>query len=257
MSIHSCIYEGRLRHRRFAPVVNAFEYRIFMMYLDLAELPNLFDRHWLWSSERPNVAYFRRADHLGEPQLPLEDCVRQLVKEVSGRYSEGPIRLLTHLRYGGYVFNPVSIYYCFDRTDSRVDTVVGEVNNTPWGEQHCYVLHQEMDRGRGVRKCYQFSKAFHVSPFMSMQQDYTWRFSTPRRSLSVHMDNWQDGRHLFDATLVLRRREISAAALARVLLQYPLITTKVVCAIHWQALKLWLKHCPFYPHPKSLSREKD
>ena len=142
MSRHSCIYEGRVRHRRFAPVAHVFEYRLFMMYLDLAELPNVFDGHWLWSSERPNVAYFRRADHLGAPQHPLADCVRQLVKDQSGRYPDGPIRLLTHLRYGGYGFNPVSFYYCFDQADRCVETVIGEVNNTPWGEQHCYVLHQ-------------------------------------------------------------------------------------------------------------------
>ncbi len=257
MSRHSCIYEGRVRHRRFAPVAHVFEYRLFMMYLDLAELPRLFDGRWLWSAQRPNVAYFRRADHLGAPQHPLADCVRQLVKDESGHYPNGPVRLLTHLRYGGYGFNPVSFYYCFDRDDRRVETVVGEVNNTPWGEQHCYVLHHGIDRGRGAHKRYQFSKAFHVSPFMAMQQDYTWHFTTPRRTLSVHMDNWQDGHHLFDATLMLQRREISAAALARVLVQYPLITTKVMAAIHWQALKLWLKRCPFYPHPKSLTKEKD
>ena len=257
MTRHSCIYEGRLRHRRFAPVPHAFEYRLFMMYLDLAELPALFDRRLLWSSERPNLACFRRADHLGEPQQPLEDSVRQLVGEESGRRPDGPIRLLTHLRYGGYCFNPVSFYYCFDRAGRRLETVVGEVNNTPWGEQHCYVLHQGLDSGRGSHNCYRFSKAFHVSPFMGMRQEYTWRFSTPRSRLAVHMDNRQDGSRLFDATLALRRREISAASLARVLVQYPLMTAKVIAAIHWQALRLRLKGCPFHPHPGSSKNGKD
>lgn len=257
MSRHSCIYEGRVRHRRSAPVAHAFEYRLFMMYLDLAELPDLFRGRWLWSWERPNVASFRRADHFGEPRQPLDDCVRQLVEAESERPPDGPIRLLTHLRYGGYCFNPVSFFYCFDRSGERLETVVGEVNNTPWGERHCYVLHEGLDRGRGASKRYQFSKAFHVSPFMAMRQDYTWRFTTPGRTLAVHMDNRQDGSHLFDATLLLRRRELSAAALARVLALYPLLTAKVIGAIHWQALRLWLKGCPVHPHPEGSAKEED
>ena len=182
--------------------------------------------------------------------------MRQLVEEESGRPPGGPIRLLTHMRYGGHGFNPVSFYYCFDPAGRRLETVVGEVNNTPWGEQHCYVLHEGLDRGRGSSKRYQFSKAFHVSPFMSMEQRYTWRFTTPGRSLAVHMDNQQDGRRLFDATLLLRRREIGPASLARVLARYPLLTVKVVAAIHWQAARLWLKGCPFHPHPRSRGKEE-
>ncbi len=250
MNRHSCIYEGRLRHRRFAPAAHAFEYRLFMMYVDLTEGPGLFEGRWLWSWERFNVATFRRADHFGEPGRPLADCVRQLVRQESGRSAEGPIRLLTHLRYGGYCFNPVSFFYCFDPAGERVESVVGEVSNTPWGERHCYVLHEGLDRGRGASKRYEFSKAFHVSPFMAMEQEYTWRFTRPGRTLAVHMDNRQDGGRLFDATLLLRRRELGAAALARVLARYPLMTARVMGAIHWQAFRLWLKRCPVHPHPK-------
>jgi len=251
VSRHSAIYEGWVRHRRFRPARHLFGYRLFMMYLDLDELPCLFDRWWLWSARRHNLACFRRADHLGDPRLPLDECVRQLVGDRTGRRPEGPIRLLTHLRYWGYGFNPVSFYFCFDRADRGLETVVGEVNNTPWGEQHCYVLHRGMDCGRAPRKCYRFPKAFHVSPFMAMQQDYTWRFTAPGDRLWVHMDNRENGDHLFDATLLLKRREIGARSLARVLAQYPLMTAKVIGAIHWQALRLWLKRCPVYPHPRA------
>lgn len=249
MRQHSAIYEGWVRHRRFRPARHLFGYRLFMMYLDLDELPGLFDRRWLWSARRLNLACFRRADHLGDPRLPLDECVRQLVGDRSGRRPQGPIRLLTHLRYWGYGFNPVSFYFCFDRSDRDLETVVGEVNNTPWGEQHCYVLHRAMDSGPAPRKCYRFPKAFHVSPFMGMKQDYTWHFTAPGDRLRVHMDNREDGDRLFDATLLLRRREIGARSLARVLVQYPLMTAKVITAIHWQALRLWLKRCPVYPHP--------
>ena len=250
MSRQSAIYEGWVRHRRFRPARHRFVYRLFMMYLDLDELSSLFDRRWLWSARRPNFASFRRADHLGAPCLPLDECVRQLVGDRTGHRPEGPIRLLTHLRYWGYGFNPVSFYFCFDRADRGLETVVGEVNNTPWGEQHCYVLHRGMDRGPAPRKSYRFPKTFHVSPFMGMKQDYTWQFTAPGERLWVHMDNRENGDRLFDATLMLRRREIGAGSLARVLLQYPLMTAKVIGAIHWQALRLWLKRCPVYPHPR-------
>lgn len=256
MSRHSAIYEGWVRHRRFRPARHHFGYRLFMMYLDLDELPGLFDRRWLWSARRPNLACFRRADHLGDPHLPLDECVRQLVGDRIGRRPQGPIRLLTHLRYWGYGFNPVSFYFCFDRADRGLETVVGEVNNTPWGEQHCYVLHRGMNRGRAPHKCYRFSKAFHVSPFMGMKQDYTWRFTAPGERLCVRMDNRENGDRLFDATLFLRRREIGARSLARVLAQYPLMTVKVIGAIHWQALRLWLKRCPVYPHPRVTTGRK-
>jgi DUF1365 family protein len=247
---HSCIYEGWVRHRRTAPVTNRFRYRLFMMYLDLDELPSLFSGRWLWSTRRPAVARFRRADHLGAPETPLADAVRDLVETASGRRPAGPIRLLTNLRYFGFGMNPVSFFYCFDETGARVETIVAEVNNTPWGERHCYVLTPDMEQGPRAAKVYRFDKDFHVSPFMGMKQVYEWRFSDPTATLPVHMINFEDGRRLFDATMVLNRTEMTGRALARVLVQYPLLTVKVFVGIYYQALKLRLKRCPFHPHPK-------
>ena len=253
----SCVYEGTVRHRRDAPARHSFHYSIFMMYLDLAELPDLFHERWFWSPAIPNLAWFRQSDHLGDPEKPLDQNVRDLVESKTGRRPAGPIRLLTHLRYFGYGFNPVSFYYCFAPADRLVETVVAEVTNTPWGEQHCYVLGASLDEGIGRRHRYRFGKQFHVSPFMGMDVDYDWRFGTPGAALSVHMENFRGGERFFDATMVLRRKELTGRSLARVLLRYPLMTTQVIAAIHWQALRLWLKRCPVIPHPDRSRRSVD
>ena len=231
------------------PAGHEFVYRLFMMYLDLAELDKVFAGRWLWSVKRPALARFKRENHLGDASVPLDTAVRELVESKTGDRPQGPIRLLTNLSYFGYCFNPVSFYYCFDRSDERVETIVAEVNNTPWGERHCYVLGEAMNRGKGAHKRYAPVKEMHVSPFMQMDIAYDWRFSTPGQTLNVHMENARHNEKIFDATLELERREIGAASLARVLITYPLMTLKVILAIHWQALRLWLKKVPVYDHP--------
>ena len=247
----SAIYEGWVRHRRHAPHAHAFRYRICLLYLDLAELDRLFAGRALWSIGRRNVAEFRRRDYLGEPCVPLADAVRARVQAATGRATRGPIRLLTHLRYFGHCFNPVSFYYCYREDGTTLDTIVAEITNTPWNERHSYVLPVAAAERRASAYAWAFAKAFHVSPFLPLQRDYAWRFTAPGPSLRVHMDVLHDGARELDATLVLERRAWSGAALARVLWRYPAMTMQVVAAIHWQALRLWLRRNPVYAHPQT------
>lgn len=255
--MQSAIYKGWVRHRRFTPVEHQFRYRLFMMYLDLGELPDLFDRYWLWSARRWAPACFLRRDYMGDPLISLDEAVRNRVQQFEGFRPEGPIRVLTHLRYYGYCFNPVSFYYIFDRTGERVEAMIAEVNNTPWGESHAYVLPAERNLGTSDKLRFRFRKDFHVSPFMEMDVDYDWRLGLPGEHLWVHMDNLKAGTKIFDATMRLDRREINSPALAGTLAQFPFMTGKVIAAIYWQALRLWLKRTPFHPHPTPHKTEAD
>ncbi len=146
----SAIFAGQVRHRRIQPTGHEFVYRLFMMYLDLSELDTVFRHRWLWSTRRSALARFRRENHLGDATVPLDQAVRDLVEGETGSRPQGPVRLLTNLSYFGYCFNPVSFYYCFDAADQQLETIVAEVNNTPWGERFCYVLSEAMDQGKAT-----------------------------------------------------------------------------------------------------------
>lgn len=220
-----------------------------MMWLDLAELDRVFAGTRWWSTGRWALARFSRGDFLGDPAIPLEEAVKNRVFDEVGKRPTGPIRMLANLRYFGYIMNPLTCYYCFNDRE-QLEYIVAEVTNTPWKERHCYVLACEPEE-RVQRK--EFKKRFHVSPFNPMAMTYRWWSDVPDRYLRIHMQNRVaegNGQRIdFDASLIMQREEITPARLNRLLISYPLMTLKVIAAIYWEALKLFMKRVPFYHHP--------
>ncbi len=243
--MHSAIYQGYLRHRRFTPHAHAFSYEVFMMYLDLDEIEQVLSLSPLWSRGRLRPARFRREDFYGDPAVDLKRAVLDRIYDETGERFDGSVRLLANLRYFGYLINPISCYYCFDRAEN-LRYILVEVTNTPWNERQSYLL--DCDPGQRIQRI-RFNKKMHVSPFNPMDMQYDWRGNNPARVLSVNLDTLRGKQKHMDATMALKRREISAASLAGILLQHPWMTAKVAAAIYWEALKLWLKRNPFYDHP--------
>ncbi len=252
-TVASAIYLGSVRHRRFDVRKHEFRYRLALAYIDLDELPTLLGGRLLAS--RPGLARFRRRHYLGDEHVSLVDAVRDVVADQAGVRPSGPVRVLTNLSSFGHCFNPVSFYYCMDEAAERVDAVVAEVTNTPWGERHAYVLSRGNEDCSPVQTAAAVlagnsTKALHVSPFMAMDQRYEWRVSVPGETLSVHIASSRKGEVAFDATLSLHRHEFTNATLTRMNARYPASALRMLALIYTQALRLKLKGVPVHPRPK-------
>ena len=206
----------------------------------------------LWNINKPAIVSFRRKDYHGNPSIELESAVRKTLFKKTGKQFKGPIRLLTHLRYFGHCFNPVSFYYCFDEKDKKVEAIMAEVTNTPWKERHSYVIHEQLEADNQMSFTATPKKQFHVSPFWGMDHDYEWFFSNPEETLNVVMKNYIDGEKVFNVALNLTRRTFSNKGLLKAILRFPLATLLVVYRIHWQALMLLIRRAPFFTHPDKL-----
>lgn len=251
--MHSAIYHGTLRHRRFLPKRHEFSYSSSLFYMDLDELPSLFSGVKGWSYNAKNFGAFHRSDYLGDPSIPLKDAVRTEVARIAGHCPMGAVRMLTNLRIFGFCFNPVTLYYIFDVDADNPSLILTQVNNTPWDERHSYVIHCDPQTGAAKTA---FDKAFHVSPFNPLDMHYHWISTNPDEHLVVHMENHKKNEFFgstfchMDATLTLRRKPWSHTTLQKIVWQQPWLAIKVPFAIYWQATKLFIKGVPLYSHKK-------
>lgn len=249
--MHSAIYQGTLRHRRFHPKGHEFTYRSTLFYLDLDELPHLFNGVRGWSYGGKTLGQCRRADYIGDAQTELKEAVRTEVMRQAGFCPQGAIRMLTNLRMWGFCFNPVTLYYVFEPAADKPSVILAQVNNTPWNERHTYLIPCDASGKTGTA----FPKQFHVSPFNPLDMDYRWVSTAPGEQLVVHMENHRDNICHMDATLTLEYNPWSAQHLQRLLWQQPWLTLKVPLMIYWQAVKLFLKGVPVYTHASPAETE--
>jgi DUF1365 family protein len=228
-------------HHRLEPLKHRFVYRIFMFCLDLDELDGLHSSLKLFSRNRFNIFSFRDRDHLNFGKPTVQENIREYVKKNGISVNIGKVLLVTHVRMFGYVFNPVSFYFCYDEQGKPL-CAVPEVGNT-FGELKPYLLRNEDRTGEGFRKT--VTKFFYVSPFIDLDASFDFNMHLPGDALHVTVDDYKDGKKIFLSAVHGVRKPLTDARLAWYVLRFPFITLQVIGLIHWQALKLYLKKIPF------------
>jgi len=247
MSEASALYRGEVAHQRLRPRAHRLTYRVFWMLLDLSEIDRLDQRMALFARNRFNLLSFHDRDHGDGSNTALHVQVGALLARAGIDTGGGPIRLLTMPRVLGYVFNPISLFYCHHR-DGRLAAMIYEVTST-FGVRHAYLIpvpaaHQAAGR---ISQC--AAKALHVSPFLDMEMDYEFRGRVPGDQLDLTIGGFDAQGLLITAAMSGKRRALTDGALLSAVLAIPLLTLKVVAAIHWEALKLWLKGVKLKPAP--------
>jgi len=244
MTMRSAVYAGRVVHERLRPKRHRLQYRVFSMLLDLDELPRLDRRLRLFGYNRAAIFSFHDRDHGSAAEMPLRQWVVKLLGEAGIELGPGAIRVLCYPRIFGYVFNPLTVFFCYD-TDERLLAILYEVSNTH-GEKHTYVIPvAESDSGVIRQEC---RKSFFVSPFVSMNCQYRFRLIAPADKVVVSIAQADDGGAVLSAVFSGTRKDVNDSTLAAMLLRYPLMTIKIIAAIHVEALRLWLKGVPVLPY---------
>jgi uncharacterized protein len=242
--IEAGLYVGSVMHRRLRPVQRRFEYRVFWLVLDLDRLRETSGVLKLFSLERFNLLSFYARDHADGRDGPLRDKVAALAT-AAGFPADGPMLLLTMPRVLGYVFNPISVFFCHDARD-RLTALVWEVSNT-FGGRHSYVIGVDDPNATAHRQ--RCRKALHVSPFICMDIEYRFRFAHRGDRLAIGIaDHDRDGL-LMAAAMTAERYPLTDRSLLAAFVRAPFETAKVTAAIHWEALRLWLKGARFRNGP--------
>lgn len=244
IAISTALYFGRVIHDRLRPRRHRFSYKVFWVLFDLDELPGLDRSCRLFSFNRLNLFSLLEKDHGPGNGKPLRPWVEEQLAAAGLDISGGPIRLLCNPRILGYVFNPLSIYFCY-RPDGRLAAVIYEVNNT-FGDRHCYLLPAEPRDGVVEHGC---PKRLFVSPFIDMEAAYRFRLTMRGEALSVTINEHDSGGHLLHTNFSGLRKDFDDRKLISAFVLYPLLTFKIILGIHWEALKLWLKRIRFKPRP--------
>ena len=246
----SGLYSGVVTHARFRPRVHRLRYRIFMMLLDLDEAPGLAARLRLFGFNRPGLISFHDRDHLDGGDRPLREQVRAELARAGLDLEGGPIRLLCMPRVLGFVFNPISVYFCH-RPDGSLGALLYEVNNT-FGQRHSYLI-PVADGGAGREIEQSCDKAFHVSPFMEMAMRYQFRVEPPGEDVRLIVNGADAAGPMIAAAFRGDRTALTDGAILRAFLAHPLLSLAVLAAIHWEAVKLLLKGLPLKPNPPAPS----
>lgn len=241
----SCLYTGTVLHRRIKPRAHKLRYRVFWTLLDLDELPALDKALRLFSRERFNLFGFYTADHGDGSDVPLRSQAEKHLATAGIDLDGGAIKLLCMPRLLGFVFNPISVYYCYHR-DGELLALIYEVHNT-FGQRHSYLI--PVNTGSGDALEQRCLKAFYVSPFMDMDISYTFRIQTPAKRVALTIQGADAEGPVIVASLAGNRRALTDGTLLTAFFVYPLLTLTVVAGIHWEALKLWIKGMRLRPRP--------
>ena len=238
--INSCIYSGNVIHKRFKPKEHFFKYKVFSLFIDLSELNELNDKLKFFSLNKFNLISFYEKDHGERDGTSLFDWVKKNLSTNEISTDNIKVKLLCYPRILGYVFNPLSIFFIYDKNENLI-SILYEVKNT-FDEQHTYVF-----KVKGQNKLIQnnCSKKFHVSPFIEMDCNYFFKILNPDQKLSIVIDQYdQEGKILF-ASQDGVRSDLTSKNLMNSYLKHPLMTFKIISAIHFEAFKLWIKGIKF------------
>jgi DUF1365 family protein len=243
-ALRSALYAGTVMHQRLRPRRHHLSYGVFYLLLDLDEIETLARSSWLFRLGRLGLFSFNAPDHGDGSDTPLKLQVAEHLRAAGIVPDGGPIRLLTLPRILGYAFNPISVYFCH-RRDGALAAVLYEVTNT-FGDRHSYLIPVDSTETPILQHS---QKALHVSPFLDNDMHYNFRLIPPDERIDLAITGLDDEGPMIVATLEATRRPLTDGALLRVLLAYPLMTLKVIAAIHWEALRLWRKGLAVHPRP--------
>ena len=248
-NLKSGIYKGWVAHRRFSPKSHSFKYGMFLLAIDLDELPELTQIGPWFKSNKFAPLNLRCSDYLGHKVELTKHDVWLKIQSLGAKVELSRVMFIGQLRCFGLYFSPINTYYCFDHNDQLI-YLLAEVSNTPWNERHYYLIPLKDENNKNIGNELISEKVFHVSPFMDLNMQYQWVIKKPTDKLKLHIQNINSttGEKLFDASLMMKRMDFTNKNLRHCLASIPIMTLKTLWGIYWQALRLFIKGVPYIAH---------